>query len=117
VSINPFDDDNGSFFVLVNDEEQHSLWPGNFYARYYYPLITYYLSGDDRVFINWGYEEDPPMALPLAESDEPRPTPKSDPRASTAKTLTAAIGESPQNLVVDAEYARLEHGIGMVVSR
>jgi uncharacterized protein YbdZ (MbtH family) len=27
VSINPFDDDEGSFFVLVNDEEQHSLWP------------------------------------------------------------------------------------------
>jgi uncharacterized protein YbdZ (MbtH family) len=24
---NPFDDDSGSFFVLVNDEEQHSLWP------------------------------------------------------------------------------------------
>jgi uncharacterized protein YbdZ (MbtH family) len=27
VSINPFDDEEGSFFVLVNDEEQHSLWP------------------------------------------------------------------------------------------
>jgi uncharacterized protein YbdZ (MbtH family) len=27
MSTNPFDDDNGSFFVLVNDEEQHSLWP------------------------------------------------------------------------------------------
>ena len=27
MSINPFDDDNGSLFVLVNDEEQHSLWP------------------------------------------------------------------------------------------
>ena len=27
MSINPFDDDNGSFFVLINDEEQHSLWP------------------------------------------------------------------------------------------
>jgi uncharacterized protein YbdZ (MbtH family) len=26
MSINLFDDD-GSFFVLVNDEEQHSLWP------------------------------------------------------------------------------------------
>jgi uncharacterized protein YbdZ (MbtH family) len=26
VSINPFDDDNGSFLFLVNDEEQHSLW-------------------------------------------------------------------------------------------
>jgi uncharacterized protein YbdZ (MbtH family) len=27
LSINPFDDDNGRFFVLVNDEDQHSLWP------------------------------------------------------------------------------------------
>ena len=27
MSINPFDDDNGSFYVLINDEEQHSLWP------------------------------------------------------------------------------------------
>ncbi|MCI3928118.1 MbtH family protein [Streptomyces sp. AN091965] len=24
---NPFDDDEGSFFVLVNHEGQHSLWP------------------------------------------------------------------------------------------
>jgi uncharacterized protein YbdZ (MbtH family) len=24
---NPFDDDRGDFFVLVNDEAQHSLWP------------------------------------------------------------------------------------------
>jgi MbtH protein len=24
---NPFDDPDGSFLVLVNDEEQHSLWP------------------------------------------------------------------------------------------
>ncbi|WP_109559199.1 MbtH family protein [Mycobacteroides saopaulense] len=24
---NPFDDDSGSFYVLVNDEEQYSLWP------------------------------------------------------------------------------------------
>jgi MbtH protein len=27
MSANPFDDENGRFFVLVNDEEQHSLWP------------------------------------------------------------------------------------------
>lgn len=27
MSTNPFDDDNGVFFVLVNDEDQHSLWP------------------------------------------------------------------------------------------
>lgn len=27
MSLNPFDDDNGTFYVLVNNEEQHSLWP------------------------------------------------------------------------------------------
>lgn len=27
LSTNPFDDENGRFYVLVNDEEQHSLWP------------------------------------------------------------------------------------------
>jgi uncharacterized protein YbdZ (MbtH family) len=26
--VNPFDDEEGTFVVLVNDEEQHSLWPG-----------------------------------------------------------------------------------------
>lgn len=27
MSSNPFDDENGVFLVLVNDEEQYSLWP------------------------------------------------------------------------------------------
>ena len=27
MSTNPFDDDSGRFFVLVNDEDQYSLWP------------------------------------------------------------------------------------------
>jgi len=27
MSTNPFDDEDGSFYVLVNDEDQHSLWP------------------------------------------------------------------------------------------
>lgn len=27
MSTNPFDDENGEFIVLINDEEQHSLWP------------------------------------------------------------------------------------------
>ncbi|OBI52289.1 MbtH family protein [Mycobacterium sp. E787] len=27
MSTNPFDDDAGAFYVLVNAEEQHSLWP------------------------------------------------------------------------------------------
>ncbi|GAA0247650.1 mycobactin NRPS accessory protein MbtH [Saccharothrix mutabilis subsp. mutabilis] len=27
MTTNPFDDESGRFCVLVNDEEQHSLWP------------------------------------------------------------------------------------------
>ncbi|BBX72918.1 MbtH family protein [Mycobacterium shinjukuense] len=27
MSTNPFDDEAGTFYVLVNGEEQHSLWP------------------------------------------------------------------------------------------
>ncbi|WP_432483529.1 MbtH family protein [Kineococcus esterisolvens] len=27
MSTNPFDDPDGEFLVLVNDEDQHSLWP------------------------------------------------------------------------------------------
>ncbi|MDP7720956.1 MbtH family protein [Mycobacterium sp. TY814] len=27
MSDNPFDNEDGLFFVLINDEEQHSLWP------------------------------------------------------------------------------------------
>ncbi|MGW2817872.1 MbtH family protein [Streptomyces sp. NPDC001415] len=27
MSTNPFDDENGRFHVLANDEDQHSLWP------------------------------------------------------------------------------------------
>ncbi|MEE2059065.1 MbtH family protein [Rhodococcus artemisiae] len=27
MSNNPFDDDGGAFYALVNDEGQHSMWP------------------------------------------------------------------------------------------
>ncbi|MCI4061474.1 MbtH family protein [Micromonospora sp. R77] len=27
MTTNPFDDEDGQFYVLVNDEDQHSLWP------------------------------------------------------------------------------------------
>jgi uncharacterized protein YbdZ (MbtH family) len=27
LSTNPFDDEDGRFYVVVNDEDQHSLWP------------------------------------------------------------------------------------------
>ena len=40
--------------------------------KYWYPYMTRRLVGqEDVVFLNLGYEEDPPMGLPLAEFDEP----------------------------------------------
>jgi SAM-dependent methyltransferase len=45
-------------------------------AKYSYPLRTRYHTryrrDDDVVFLNAGYEEDPPMAIPLVASDEPK---------------------------------------------
>lgn len=40
-------------------------------SKYFYRIQTRLFSTDDVVFLNIGYEEDPPMALPLAECDEP----------------------------------------------
>ena len=42
---------------------------GKLTTKYLLPLGTRQV-GDDVVFFNFGYEEDPPMALPLAQSDE-----------------------------------------------
>ncbi|HJT92309.1 MAG TPA: class I SAM-dependent methyltransferase [Mycobacterium sp.] len=42
-----------------------------FMSRYWYPFVTRRLDEEDVVFLNYGYEEDPPMGLPLAVSDEP----------------------------------------------
>jgi SAM-dependent methyltransferase len=39
-------------------------------TKYFLPLGTRQV-GDDVVFFNFGYEEDPPLALPLDASDEP----------------------------------------------
>lgn len=39
--------------------------------KYWYPLVTRALGSNEVVFLNWSYEEDPPMALPLEASDEP----------------------------------------------
>jgi ubiquinone/menaquinone biosynthesis C-methylase UbiE len=43
---------------------QKFLW------KRWYPLLTRRLSADDVLFLNMGYEEDPPMALSLEKSDE-----------------------------------------------
>jgi ubiquinone/menaquinone biosynthesis C-methylase UbiE len=39
-------------------------------SKYWYPLLSRRFGEEDVVFLNYGYEEDPPMGLPLDESDE-----------------------------------------------
>lgn len=41
--------------------------------RYWYPLMTRGLGADKIAFLNWAYEEDPPIDLTLEVSDEPNP--------------------------------------------
>jgi SAM-dependent methyltransferase len=43
----------------------------NLRFKYGYQFLTRLLMRDDVLFLNYGYEEDPPMAVPLAASDEP----------------------------------------------
>jgi len=43
----------------------------NLRSKYGYRFLSRLLTRDDVLFLNYGYEEDPPMALPLAASDEP----------------------------------------------
>jgi SAM-dependent methyltransferase len=37
----------------------------------WYPFLTRRLRGDDVLFLNYAYEEEPPMTIPLAPEDEP----------------------------------------------
>jgi SAM-dependent methyltransferase len=54
----------------VTDRLVPSPWVWQVFAKYYYPVLTRLFAGG-MPLINLGYEEDPPMALPLAPSDEP----------------------------------------------
>ena len=38
--------------------------------KYWYPFMTRQLEAEDMVFLNWGFEEVPPMGLPLEAADE-----------------------------------------------
>ncbi|WP_046300145.1 MULTISPECIES: phthiotriol/phenolphthiotriol dimycocerosates methyltransferase [unclassified Mycobacterium] len=38
--------------------------------KYWYPFMTKRMGHDDVVFLNWGYEQDPPLGLKLDEADE-----------------------------------------------
>jgi SAM-dependent methyltransferase len=57
--------------VLTSRKERKDRRAHPIFNKYWYRLSSRYFSNDDMVFLNWGYEEDPPMALPLTEFDEP----------------------------------------------
>jgi SAM-dependent methyltransferase len=42
-----------------------------FINKIWYPFLTRRLSGEEVTFLNYGYEDDPPLGLPLDASDEP----------------------------------------------
>ena len=44
---------------------------GKLVSKYGYSLMTRRLGDEEVRFLNWGYEEDPPMGLPLTPADEP----------------------------------------------
>jgi ubiquinone/menaquinone biosynthesis C-methylase UbiE len=44
---------------------------GKLVSKYGYNLVTRRLGADEVLFLNWGYEEEPPMGLPLEPADEP----------------------------------------------
>jgi ubiquinone/menaquinone biosynthesis C-methylase UbiE len=60
----------GSALMAVGYRLQSNPLVGKLAIQYLLPLGTRQV-GDDVVFFNFGYEEDPPMGLPLAPSDEP----------------------------------------------
>lgn len=43
---------------------------GKLVSSYGYRILTKSLGDDDLHFLNWGYEEDPPMGIPLEAADE-----------------------------------------------
>ena len=94
--------------------------------RYWYPLMTRRLGQqEDVVFLNWGYEEDPPLGLPLDESDEPnrysiqlyhQTATQAD--LSGKRCWSAVAGHGGGASYLDAHVeARLLHGAGLQRSR
>ncbi|WP_343577200.1 phthiotriol/phenolphthiotriol dimycocerosates methyltransferase [Mycobacterium sp.] len=57
--------------VLKNRKQRKDRRTHPFFNKYWYRLNSRFFSDNDTVFLNWGYEEDPPMALALTETDEP----------------------------------------------
>ena len=94
-------------------------------SKHFYRIQTRMVAADDVVFLNVGYEEDPPMALPLAESDEPnrfhiqlyhRIATQAD--LSGKRVLEVGCGHGGGSLLPHAHLASgLLHGAGLEPGR
>lgn len=42
-----------------------------FMSKFWYPFLTRRLDAEEITFLNFGYEDEPPLGIPLDESDEP----------------------------------------------
>jgi fatty-acid O-methyltransferase len=62
----------GKLAKKYSDQWMYSPLSVKLSSKYVYPLATRLMG--DLVFLDWPYEEDPPMAIPLEASDEPNRT-------------------------------------------
>lgn len=53
------------------NEKYAQLMREYLYQKFLYRYLTHRLAADDVLFLNYGYEEDPPMGIPLSPCDEP----------------------------------------------
>ena len=51
--------------LLANVTVRKAIW------KLWYPFLTRRLRGEEVLFLNYAYEEEPPLGLPLAPADEP----------------------------------------------
>jgi SAM-dependent methyltransferase len=59
------------FRVPVIDHLFSVGWIRKAIWKFWYPLLTRRLHGEEVLFLNYAYEEEPPMEIPLAPADEP----------------------------------------------
>lgn len=68
--MNPFDDETGTFHVLVNDEDQHSLWPNTIAVPAGWSVV---LADSDRAacleYVDRHWTDLRPASLIAAEED------------------------------------------------
>jgi MbtH protein len=90
---NPFEDENGTYHVLVNDEGQHSLWPSFIEVPQGWTIVH---KSDSRAacleFINKNWTDMRPKSLiekmkQLAEGGAQAAEPKGDAPSDEAKTV------------------------------